>query len=104
METLRPVVAKPDLDSRDKTLTIYYVYLLKSTVNKRLYIGKSSDLKERVKRHNDGLVKSSKAYRPWVLVYYEAYRAPKDTSKRERQLKLHAAKNALKEQLMYSLD
>ncbi len=53
--------------------------------------------------HNDGKVKSTKAYRKWILVYYEAYRAKEDATKREVKLKIHAAKNKLKEQIKNSL-
>ncbi len=82
---------------------MFYVYVLKSTIDKRLYIGKSEDLKQRFKLHNDGKVKSTKPYRPWELIYYEAYRNKRDISNREKQLKMHKAKEDLKIQLKYSL-
>jgi putative endonuclease len=83
---------------------MYYVYVLLSTVDSRLYIGKTADLKNRVKRHNSGYVKSTKAYRPWRLVYFEAYASNKDVGVRKMQLKQHAAKQELKQRLQYSLE
>ena len=74
---------------------MFYVYLLKSNRNKRIYIGYTTDLKKRFKLHNLGKVKSTKSYRPWELIYYEAYKAKSDATKRERQLKMHAVKNKL---------
>ena len=83
---------------------MHYVYILRSAKNKRIYVGYSTDLKARLVRHNEGRVKSTKAYRPWILVYYEAYLDVHDAARREMQLKMHAAKNALLEQIKESLD
>ena len=83
---------------------MFYVYVLKSLINKDIYIGYSEDLRNRFKLHNMGRVASSKPYRPWVLVYYEAYRVKNDATRREAELKIHAAKNKLREQIKYSLD
>ncbi len=38
------------------------------------------------------VLKSDKGYSPWELVYYEAYRDKLVATKREKQLKNHAAK------------
>ncbi len=46
----------------------YYVYILKSQVNGDLYVGSTSNLEIRLRLHNNGRVKSTKGYRPWVLV------------------------------------
>lgn len=83
---------------------MYYVYLLKSLKNNDLYIGYCVDLKLRYKQHNSQRVKSTKAYVPWELVYYEAYKDKKDASAREKQLKNHRAKIDIKERLKYSLE
>ncbi|MBI5621726.1 GIY-YIG nuclease family protein [Candidatus Falkowbacteria bacterium] len=52
---------------------MYYVYIIKSTKNNKLYTGFSKNLATRIKEHNTGRVTSTKLYRPWKLVYYEAY-------------------------------
>ena len=64
---------------------MYYVYVLSS--DKSLYIGYSSDLKERLQYHNDGKVASTKRARPWSLVYYEAYTGKSFAQNRELKLK-----------------
>jgi putative endonuclease len=66
---------------------MYYIYLLKSIQNNQVYIGFTGDLKQRFKDHNSGFVKSTKPFRPWKLIYYEAYLNEKDARERERQLK-----------------
>jgi len=97
--------AKRDLAPLDRTLKfMYYVYALKSLVNGDLYIGSCKDLKVRFKRHNDKKIKSTKAYAPWKLVYYEAYKDKNDASKREKQLKKHRAKLDLIKQIKNSLE
>jgi putative endonuclease len=84
-------------------MNMHYVYVLSSRIAKRIYVGFTSDLKTRFETHNSGKVKSTQAYRPWVLVYYEAYRDVHDAAKRERRLKMHAAKNELISRLEQSI-
>ncbi len=81
---------------------MYYVYVLKSLKNSDVYVGFTNNLRVRFKSHNSGRVKSTKGYMPWILVYYEAYKAKSDATKRERQLKMHAAKDKLIERLKHS--
>lgn len=82
---------------------MFYVYILRSIRNKDIYIGYSTDLKERLKYHNSGNVRATKQNLPWELIYYEAYKDKSDATKREKQLKNHRAKEDLKIQLKYSL-
>jgi len=82
---------------------MFYVYALLSKINNDLYIGSTEDLKNRYKLHNLGKVKSTKAYKPWNLVYYEAYRNKKDATMRERDLKNHVIKKELISRLKYSI-
>jgi len=82
---------------------MFYVYVLKSEKNGDIYIGYTKDLKERLKTHNQGKVKSTKGLRNWVLIYYEGYRSKSDAIRREKQLKQHKPKTDLKEQIKFSL-
>ncbi len=66
---------------------MFYVYILQSETKPRLYIGKTIDLKNRVKEHNTGQNASTKAYQPWKLIFYEAYAQQSDASRREMYLK-----------------
>ena len=62
---------------------MYYVYILISLKNGRYYFGHTKDLQARVKIHNAGKVRSTKAYRPWKLHYYEEYETRSEAYKRE---------------------
>lgn len=83
---------------------MYYVYILKSLKDRKIYTGFSSDLKLRFEQHKDGLVKSTKNRRPLKLIYYEAYLSEDDARNREKYLKSGGkAKNTLKLQIVDSL-
>lgn len=82
---------------------MFYVYILQSLKNSDIYVGFTNDLKNRLKRHNLGKVRSTKPYKPWRLAYYEAYQSKADATKREKQLKMHAVKKELLSHLEKSL-
>ncbi|MAF20515.1 MAG: excinuclease ABC subunit C [Parcubacteria group bacterium] len=66
---------------------MFYVYVLKSKKDNKLYIGCTSDLRRRYHEHNNGQSLSTKNRRPFELIYYEAYSSSKDAIARERKLK-----------------
>jgi putative endonuclease len=66
---------------------MFYVYVLLSLKNNRFYVGRTNDLKKRIQEHNQGLNSSTKPYRPWKLIYYEASLEQTDSIRRERYLK-----------------
>jgi len=41
----------------------------------------------RLAKHNQGKVKSTRPFRPWKIVYYEAYQSEEDAVDREKALK-----------------
>jgi putative endonuclease len=65
----------------------FIVYVLFSFDHDRIYIGQTSDIVKRIKEHNDSETKSTKAYRPWVLVHTEQYSTRAEAMRREKQLK-----------------
>jgi putative endonuclease len=69
---------------------MYYVYVLKSKKDQKLYIGYSKNLRERIAKHETGQVPATKYRAPLELVYYEAYKSPRDAHKREAMLKLYS--------------
>jgi len=66
---------------------MYYVYILQSEVDRRLYVGYSKNLKQRLRDHNQGKNISTKGKTPLRLVYYEAFLNKKDALGREKYLK-----------------
>ena len=78
---------------------MYYVYILFSEKDGKLYIGSSPDLKKRIEKHGLGYVKATKHRRPLHLVYYEGYLGSGDAKRREVFLKGGKGHEELKIQL-----
>ena len=66
---------------------MYYVYILKSLSSARHYVGHTDQLDRRIREHNSGKTRSTKAYIPWKLVYTENYRTRAEANKREKEIK-----------------
>jgi putative endonuclease len=75
---------------------MYFVYVIESQVDRRIYVGLSSNVENRIKDHNFGRVFSTKGYRPWTLVYYEKVGRRIEARKREKYLKSGCGKEFLK--------
>lgn len=71
---------------------MYYVYLLQSQRDKKLYTGYTENLRERLKEHNAGKNYSTKFRTPLKLIFYEAYPNKEDALRRERYLKTEKGK------------
>lgn len=63
---------------------MYYVYVLESLKDERLYIGSTNDLKRRFLEHNAGKSFSTKSRIPFKLLYYEAYLHKEEAFEREK--------------------
>lgn len=69
---------------------MFYVYLLKSLRDGKLYIGYTNDVWRRVREHNSLSNTSTKSRAPFKLIYYEAYTNQEEAKHREQNLKLRA--------------
>jgi len=78
---------------------MYYVYILISKKDGKLYIGYTPDLKARIKKHNSGYALATKNRRPLKLIYYESYTERLDAKRREQFLKGGKGHSELKIQL-----
>ena len=66
----------------------YFVYILTSKRNGTLYIGVTSDIKQRIFLHREGKVDGfTKKYCVHTLVFYEVYEQINEAIAREKQLK-----------------
>jgi putative endonuclease len=78
---------------------MFYVYILRSDSDYGLYIGFSTDLRRRIKEHQEGKAFATSFRGPWRLIYYEAYLEEADALGRERYLKSGGGRRFLKNQL-----
>lgn len=79
---------------------MYFVYVLESINTKKIYIGYTPDnVARRLAKHNSGKVQSTKAFRPWKIIYFEAYINRQDATGREKFLKNGSGRKFIKKQL-----
>lgn len=76
---------------------MFYVYVLKSLENGRLYTGSTNDLERRLHEHNSGRSKYTKLTKPFELVYKEEYNTKSEAYRRELFLKTGKGREFLKE-------
>ena len=81
------------------SVTKHYVYVLRSLVDGKFYVGLTSNLVERLLQHNNGLVSSTKGRRPVELIYWEGALNRSDAAQREKYLKSAWGKRYLKTRL-----
>lgn len=75
---------------------MYYVYILQSQRNEKLYTGYSSNLKRRIAQHQRGEVHTTARMGEVKLIFYEAYINKEDARRREVYLKSTKGKRAIK--------
>lgn len=79
---------------------MFYVYVMQSRKDKKLYTGYTNDLRRRFSEHNEKMNRSTKSRAPFELVYYEAYLSQTDAKQREYNLKRSVgARTALKRRI-----
>lgn len=67
---------------------MYYVYLIKSLKNpKKTYVGSTSNLKQRLKKHNDGGSIYTSDNRPWKLITYLCFETESKALEFEKYIK-----------------
>ena len=79
------------------------VYVLFSEADGKLYIGYTSDLKQRLTDHFNGRNQSTAPRRPLRLIYCECHLSTTDAHRREKYFKTTAGKKALGLMLRESL-
>jgi len=75
----------------------FWVYILKSKIVDRYYIGSTQDAEKRLNEHNTRKRTWTGRFRPWELIHAEEFPTRSDAIKREKELK---SKTGIKEKLM----
>ena len=75
----------------------YFVYILQSEKSGIYYKGQTNNISNRLKNHNRGYVKSTKAHRPWILIFYAKVNTRSEAVIMERKLKNLKSKERLEE-------
>lgn len=69
--------------------------MLYSAVVDRYYVDQTSNLEDRIKRHNQGRRKYTKSGIPWKLVYKEGFESRSEAKERQNELKTSASREEL---------
>ena len=75
---------------------MFYVYVLKSLKNGRLYTGSTNDLERRLYEHNNGQTRYTRKTGPFELIYKEPYNTSLEAKRREKFLKTGKGRKLLK--------
>ena len=75
----------------------YTVYILHSLAKDKFYIGYTSNLTERIVRHNQKSKGFTGSTNDWVLVYHEEFITQSEAIQREKQIKSWKSKIKIKE-------
>ena len=84
-------------------IEFFYIYILYSLKDNKLYIGYTSSLEKRIKSHIAGKVTSTIQRLPLKLIYVERYISKKDAKNREKFLKSGFGRRQLKKSLKETL-
>jgi len=79
---------------------MFVVYVLKNE-NEKIYIGQTSNLENRLKRHSGILKNKSKSFTSknkgdWKLIYKEEFETRKEAIEREKQLKSYQGRKFIR--------
>ena len=66
---------------------MFYIYILQSETTTKFYIGSTSNIEDRLIRHNGGRSKATKTGIPWKLVYTEEFETRSEAIRRELEIK-----------------
>ena len=65
----------------------YFIYILQSEKDGTYYIGHTSNLEARLRRHNQGRSAYTKSKAPWKLLYKEVLNSKAEAMRREQEIK-----------------
>ena len=97
------LVPRTQRGAGDATIFMFYVYVLKSKENGRLYVGQTHNLRQRFHQHREGNVWTTHKMGRLDLIFYEAFKAKSDAIRRERYLKTSKGKSSLRQIIRDSL-
>ena len=78
---------------------MYYVYVLYSLKDNKLYKGSTSNIAKRFHKHNSGGSKSTSRRKPFVIIHIEHFENKTEALKRERYIKGLEGGSGLKDYL-----
>jgi putative endonuclease len=75
---------------------MYIVYAISSVRRNYIYVGLTSNLENRIERHNNGYESTTKPYAPFILIFSEECSSRIEARKREKYWKSGMGKEKLR--------
>ncbi len=80
----------------------YFVYVLKSGVAKKSYVGYTNNVNRRLSQHNAGSCAYTKKYKPWHIVHTDEFDRELNAIQREKYLKSASGRRLVLKKLLDS--
>jgi len=90
---VRPVCRQAGALNMENMFTVYAISSLRRNY---IYVGMTTNLEERFERHNTGREKTTRAYKPFKLIFTETASARNEARKREKYWKSGVGKEKLR--------
>ena len=75
---------------------MFTVYAIKSLTKNYIYVGLTNNLDRRLNEHNIGSNRTTKPYRPFVLIYTETFNSRTEARLKEKYFKSGVGKEFLR--------
>jgi putative endonuclease len=75
---------------------MYYVYAIRSRKRSYIYVGISDNPERRIEQHNKGYNKTTRPYKPFIVILINNFSTRREARERERYLKSGFGKEYLK--------
>ncbi|MFH1826177.1 MAG: GIY-YIG nuclease family protein [bacterium] len=82
---------------------MYKVYVLKSEIAKKSYVGMTRDLEKRILEHNSGKSEFTSHFMPWKIIHVEEYSSEAEAVAREKYLKSASGRRKVMKKLFANL-
>jgi putative endonuclease len=66
---------------------MFYIYILRSKLTQRYYVGSTEIVEKRLQEHNSGKSKSTRAGIPWELIHRESFATRSEARIQEQKIK-----------------
>jgi len=85
-------------------IIMFTVYAIYNEIRNKIYIGHTSDLAKRMKRHNRRLPSKLKSFTSkngsiWILIHSERFNTRQEAIKREKQLKSYKGREFIRKSI-----
>ena len=75
---------------------MFYVYAIKSLARNYIYVGMTDNIERRLLQHNNGENKSTKTYKPFIIIHSESFATRPEARTKEIYFKSGVGKEYLK--------